>query len=205
MLFIPPRFTFVDVGAYDGAVSRRYCAFLDAIPERFYLIEPNPVSFRSLVKTMKGYHLYEMAISDHDGEEAFYYHVDHLNASSIFKDMPAGKGVTPFQISVPCMTLDSFMKHTEIEHINFLKVNCEGGELKMFKAPTVDFLNHTTYILISFHGKRYVFNSEEATAEKIRINNLLFESGFRFIDGVHPKVLSQAKDKSHELQIWKRD
>lgn len=205
MLMLPKRFVFVDVGSYHGLVSKQYMLFLRADPARFYLIEPNPINFEISKTNMPGANLYPCAISDHDGTETLYYDDNFLNASSLFEEMAAGKGGTVESTEVDCCTMDSFMVHADIEKIDFLKINCEGGELVMFGAPTLDFLDRTTYILISWHGKRDVFNNDKATADKSGFNKILLNSGFRFLDGVKPEVIGQQGWRTHELQFWKKD
>jgi len=202
---LPKRLVFVDVGAYLGEVSRSYQAFLNAEPERFYLIEPNPVSFAKLQETMPKSHLYNIAIDDHDGTETLYYDERYYNASSLYAEMAAGKGGEVKEVETPVCTMDNFMAVADIEHIDFLKVNCEGGEFGMFGAPSLNFLDHTTYLLISFHGKREVFTNEKATAKKLEINSMLLNSGFRWLDGVRPEVLGKQGGRSHEMQFWKKD
>jgi len=208
MVFLPSRrFVFVDVGAYHGEVSKAYKEFLRAYPYRFYLIEPNPVNFALLKETMAEYNLYNCAISDHDGTGELFYHPDFLNSGSLWKEMPAGKGGADAVLNtdVDCLTMDSFMKKNRLSHVDFLKVNCEGGEYKMFTAPTIEFLDHTTYILISWHGKREVFNSDVVIDQRKTINDLLINKGFRWIDGVKPRDIGNYGSKSHSLQYWKKD
>lgn len=205
MLIMPKRLTFFDIGAYQGDVSRKYREFLATEPQRFYLIEPNPINFQKLQETMPDYNLYNCAISDHDGKQTLYYDERFLNASSLFEEMAAGKGGEVKQAEVECVTLDSFMSKVDVEHIDFLKINCEGGEFAMFNAPTLNFLDRITYFLISWHGKRDVFNNQKATQQKKDVNKMLIKSGFRFLDGVKPEAIGEQGARSHELQFWKKD
>jgi FkbM family methyltransferase len=205
MLILPKRFVFVDVGAYDGSISRQYHQFLNGDAERFHLIEPNPINYINLQETMKGFNLYKLAICDHNGLEALYFNPEHKNASSLYREMAEGKGGDVKEAVVECCTMDAFMERAEIDYISFLKVNCEGGEFGLFGAPTLDFLDVTTYILISWHGKRDVFNDKTATDKKIAYNHVLMKSGFRFLDGVKPEAIGQQGGRSHEMQFWKKD
>jgi hypothetical protein len=119
--------------------------------------------------------------------------------------MAAGKGGEVETAQIGCLTMDTFLLNAEIDRVDFMKINCEGGELLMFNAPTLDFLDRTTYMLISWHGKRDVFNNDQAMENKRRYNDLLLNSGFRFLDGVRPEVIGKQGGRSHELQFWKRD
>lgn len=205
MLILPKRLVFVDVGAYEGDVSKKYCEFIQVEPRRFYLVEPNPISFKKLEANMPGYNLYNLAISDHDGKETLYYDDRFLNASSLYREMAEGKGGEVQETPVQCLTMDSFMRLIDVEHIDFLKVNCEGGEFRLFDAPTLDFLDHVTYLLISWHGKRDIFNNDEAAERKQAFNKLLLKNDFRFLDGVKPDVIGQRGVRTHEMQFWKKD
>jgi FkbM family methyltransferase len=207
MIFLPKRFNFIDVGAYQGDITRQYFTFLRSVPQRFHLIEPNPTNFELLEKTMQGFNLYKLAISDHDGEEEFFYDPEFLNASSLYKEMPEGKGNRESIVTMktPCLTMDSFLEKHNLETADFLKINCEGGEYKMFGAPTLQFLSVTTYLLISWHGKRECFNSEPHVSQRQRINKMLLDKGFRFLDGVKPTDIGLYGSKSHSLQYWKKD
>jgi len=55
------------------------------------------------------------------------------------------------KVSVPCVTLEEILKREQISHIDFLKVDCEGGEYAIFDSMSDDTLRRISRIVLEFH------------------------------------------------------
>jgi hypothetical protein len=53
-----------------------------------------------------------------------------------------------------CTTFKDLLKENKIKKINFLKIDCEGGEYSIFNDDNIDFLvNNVEFMAIEFHLK----------------------------------------------------
>lgn len=118
----------IDVGANIGVVS----IFLaKRFPNRIiHSFEPAPITFQALqtntaLNFCKNIVPMQCAISDSDGELTFNAHPISRATNKI-----ASEG--DFLITVPSMTLDSYVQSKAIERISLLKVDVEGYEALVF-------------------------------------------------------------------------
>lgn len=63
------------------------------------------------------------ALSDHCGEELFYYNKEHVTEFSQY-----GEGE---EMKVSCLTVDAFVKQNGLKSVDFIKADIEGGERNM--------------------------------------------------------------------------
>lgn len=82
---------------------------------------------------------------------------------------------------VETMTLDNFIKKEDIKHIDYLYMNVEGAEYRIFKPKTLRFLNITDRIYVDFHYGCLGDGSTE-NKEIERIKNILKGRGFSIGD-----------------------
>jgi len=200
MFDLGPNSCVIDVGAFLGETSKELCKSAGADPKNFFLIEPHPGNFDVLQRNMPGYNLHNIAISDHDGEEELFFDLNYTNATSMWREMPAGKGGAVGSFKVLCKTMDTFVK--DLGCIDLMMVNAEGAEFKLFAGST-RFLSKVNCLAIHFHGKRECFKSKRD--DKRMIMDLLGSAGLVFVDGVHPDSIEDVEKKSHMRQVWKRD
>ena len=122
----------VDVGANLGGIS---IALAKRFPERkIYSFEPNPHTFKSLLGNIKLNNLdnvkpQRLALAKENGFVSFDADPIARATCSINRGSELEEG-----ISVPCMSLDSFVKEKEISEISFLKVDVEGYESLVFQG-----------------------------------------------------------------------
>lgn len=158
---LDPDAVVVDIGAYLGNTSNKICDQIQGKPNNFYMIEACPVNFSEMKKTYGhvGFNLYNLAISDQDGETEIYS-ANHPNLSgssqsnSLYRQFVEDKkwadSVNKHRVST--MTLDSFVKLANLAYIDLLKINCEGGEYKILDdRPKA--LDNTKLIYLQLHRK----------------------------------------------------
>lgn len=156
-----------------GALAGEFDAYIYDKAGIIYAIEPNPPYFEELNSNVHEFGLTkvipcQLAIAGHDGEILF---------SS--GGARGGNRITDAEgedvITVPCLTLASFMKKYHITHVNVLKIDIENGEDTVFRAPDfLEVINKIDYII----GEH--INSE---IEKIFLNN-----GFRKLESYEGNV-----------------
>jgi len=92
--------------------------------------------------------LYNVAVSDHYGEVTFYSTLGSLDSSTLCK--PAGMGIQEY--TVPCIDFYDFIRNTaKLDHIDLLKVDCEGEEYKIMENIPDDFLATIPRIILEYH------------------------------------------------------
>jgi len=199
----------IDIGAYNGDRSIDIMNISRGNPNNYYLIEACPINYKQIKNRNTGVNIFNIAISDKDGLSDFYI-VNHeesegtSQANSLFKEFVESKKWSKefCSIHVPIFTLDKFVFDNGISRIDFLKINCEGGEYKIFRSKSIDFLDITNIIYLQMHGKIDLFNSEKIVREKIRINDILLSKNFRLIMGnITAEIFGI---KSHICQLWER-
>jgi FkbM family methyltransferase len=124
---------FIDIGANTGFYSL-YCAKI--IQKGTILaFEPNPImfdrlreniSFNSFARVIE---LFPIGIADKNSKFQLSYLPNNLGSGSITQTQHANS------IQVSCRPLGDILREKEIQHIDFLKIDIEGGEtlaLKIF-------------------------------------------------------------------------
>jgi autotransporter strand-loop-strand O-heptosyltransferase len=151
----------VDIGSNQGAFIK-YA--LDKKSSIIYSCDPNPTCI-SLIKKYYGNNknlfLNEFAISDKCGESILYLGKDSDTSGSgkiseaqanIYFDYENGK-----KVKIKSITFKEFLKLNKINHIDFLKIDCEGGEVFVFIEENKDFIkNNVNKIVLEFHNEQHV-------------------------------------------------
>jgi FkbM family methyltransferase len=129
----------VDIGASVGIFTY---SILHKRPKHVFCLEPSKTEFPYLVKNTIGYPVTQInkAISTGDGmtndTSADIYFYDGLFETITFK---------------------SFLELYNINHINFLKTDCEGGEYDIFTEENIDFLkNNVDHIVGEWHLSNHI-------------------------------------------------
>lgn len=126
-----PEGDVLDVGAHIGFVSllmaRRY-------PDRIiHAFEGSPSTHESLVGNlklngMKSVNAYNVAIADHEGRLDFEADPRYRATNGIALESDTHK------VSVPCVTIDDFVRRQNINQIALLKIDVEGYEDVVLKG-----------------------------------------------------------------------
>ena len=126
----------VDIGANVGAFSY---SIAEKNPKHIYCIEPS----KPLIKTLK-HNLNKFpvtyinkAISDTSSDNKT---ID--NKVRIFESDSS---------SYDAITFSDFIKLYDVDKIDFLKVDCEGGESHIFTKENYDFISNVKHIVIEWH------------------------------------------------------
>jgi FkbM family methyltransferase len=197
---------FINIGAYNG----NDCI---EIAEKFssataYAIEPCPTNFaviQNKVKNLPRIKCYNIAITNQNGPIDFFIskHASSQGtsqANSLYNKFLEDKEWASKikKVSVHGITMDDFCNENNIKEIGILKINCEGGEYKIFDSNNLEFINHCHLIDIQLHGKSDQFCSEEFINKKKQIMKILKKS-LTLIYG--PNDVNSCK---HIRQIWSK-
>lgn len=164
--------TVIDIGANVGTFS----LWIYPYANRVYSVEPNPKPMRLLEKTVADNNLtkiytVEAAITGSDGLRLLKNTDDRL--------MQYGSGEINDNtgIEVKSYRLDTFIKQNNIEYVDLMKVDIEGGEVELFESEGFrNIASKIGTIIGEYHdGER-----------RAKIIPALESSSFRYIDvGTH--------------------
>jgi FkbM family methyltransferase len=125
-----------DVGANTGQFASEARQELPAA--KIYSFEPHPRTFEKLVRSNIDNLMFphSLALSDTDGEATFYEYGSEGDGTQINSLVPDARFPTRFgyksrEIKVRSSTLDHFCAAQNIEQVDFLKIDVEGGELSV--------------------------------------------------------------------------
>lgn len=145
----------VDIGANLGLFSLYAQSFH---PQKIYAFEPIKSTYDYLTSNLKDYTnttIINKAISDTEGETSIRVEKESGQSTLIDNDSIT-KGNSINIETVKTTTFNNFISEHNISYIDFLKVDCEGGELDLFVTIDKEFLKsnikkialeyHTSYI-----------------------------------------------------------
>lgn len=131
---IKPGMVAVDIGAHIGYFTRifstlvgsngRVLAF-EADPENFELLEKNTKHINNVAR-------FNFALCDKSGPIDFYHCVEKAGCNSILPNLPLN--FTTKKITVNANTLDAALAQEHITHVDFIKIDIEGGESAAFRG-----------------------------------------------------------------------
>ena len=127
-----PQLTIIDLGAYEGEFSF-YCY---NFAKKIYAIEADPRPYKVLAKRIEKYKLdrvecFPIALSGSKGERMF--HATGFGGSRLLSETDEA---SPKAIKVDSMSLAQFMEANNINHVDILKTDVEGGEYEIFTSPS---------------------------------------------------------------------
>ena len=136
----------IDIGANMGLTALYFKDHAKVI----YAIEPSSQSYQALVENTKAYpniKTFNLAIAHENGPVKL-----HTNDSGGVPDSVFGNG--GIEEIVQGVTLEKFMTDNNIDHVDVLKVDCEGAEYLIFPsfefkrmAPKIDFIIGEAHII----------------------------------------------------------
>ena len=128
------------MGDWSERVSARYGSTI-------YAFEPNPVSageFRARLASRPNVQLFEYGL----GGAEFTSTLSLMGLGSSIYAQPSGSSTTQVQIRDVVGVFDEL----DIEHLDLLKVNIEGGEYDLFdRLIDVDWLRRIRQVSVQFH------------------------------------------------------
>lgn len=139
MRFKNKKTVIFDVGANIGLYTR---LIKESLPyASIYSFEPNPFSYKVLVKNTQGYHGVTplmLGLGQKETKELIYSYFDEPGSEhaclfkSVITDLHRAENV--FSEEILISALDTFCKKHSIEYIDFLKIDTEGYELEVLKG-----------------------------------------------------------------------
>lgn len=161
---LPPTGNIIDIGANIGAFSLLAAKKTKA---HIFALEPIPVNFRILKKNVELNNFtsrispYCLALGMKNERRNMVLSKRNMGGHSFF--IP-GTNTT----SVECETLETFLKNNNIEHVDYIKCDCEGGEYEIFLNTPRAVFNRISTITIELHDVQgYSFSDLENHFQKM--------------------------------------
>lgn len=159
----------IDCGANYGDL---YLYLRDKIKESNYIaIEPGPVEYRCLLKSLPSAQILNFGLSNSDGELDFYLCSESGDSSLI-----EPKNYTQV-VRVQVRTIDSLFKDLRISNCRLFKLEAEGWEPEILDGAH-KFITSCDYVAVDGGLERGV----DAGATFHTINNFLMNNGFKMVD-----------------------
>lgn len=169
--------TILDVGAYDGDSAFSFCHFLN--PKKIYAIEPEKNNFDRLINNIKIFDKKNIVTPLMIGLSDFIGKADIINEDSGSKIILDKDGV------VDISTIDSLVSSLNIEQVDAIKMDIEGGEMRaLLGAINVIKNNHPILSISIYHSGQDFFEIKPWLASLCP--NYKF-----FIKKIHPFVLDR--------------
>jgi FkbM family methyltransferase len=138
------RSTVIDAGAYDGEWSARVLARYGCT---IYAFEPDPFSFARLEERLGGepnVRLFEHGLGASDGTATLTI----AGPGSSMYEVESPFGTTEVRVRDVADVLDEL----DVESVDLLKVNIEGGEYDVLdRLAATGWLGRTRYVSVQFH------------------------------------------------------
>ncbi len=168
----------LDIGASIGPFLY---SIKDNNPSKVIAVEPISAYHKTLNKNAKGLplKLYKNAIGDNDNHEFELEWSCHKE-------------------NVKSITFNTILKENNLEYIDYLKTDCEGGEYHIFTEEHIKYLkNNVGYIVGEFH-----LNTKEMTNSFRKVYELLKKENFKFkVDTVTGDDITQILEDNLEEQL----
>ena len=165
--------TVVDVGANAGMWVEyiKYVAECDKI----YAVEPNLQALKTLRDTYADGEvtIIDKALCDKDGELEFYIDPSNSTIGSIQKNHQQSLTISH---KVKGVSFKTFLKENNIDYIDLLKMDIEGGEYPFFNSMQKEDLDKIGTMLVEYH-----MQAGQALDKEVAILLALFRgAGFKY-------------------------
>lgn len=165
-----PTETVVDIGA--GLGHEAVWLGVTSGTQRYVGIEIQPSIYECLCNTMHeagfGHQALGVAISDHP-DDVFLRSADTYQSKSTLD--------TGGYIRVPTMSWEAFLGKFNIERVDLLKINIEGGE--KFLLPAIRDFSNISRIIVSAHDFRADAGDGEHFRTRALVTEFLSQAGYR--------------------------
>jgi FkbM family methyltransferase len=149
----------IDLGANKGDFAKY---FLDTYGCNIYCVEPNINLLNSTPTNIRN-KIDNYVISNQNGKCSFHIS-QNSEASSIYKNI-SNKFGNSQAVEVPSITLSSYLEQKNIDIIEILKIDIEGGEIDLLNYLPDRVLNSINQITVEFHD--FIFPEQADLVKKI--------------------------------------
>ncbi len=179
----------VDAGASNGHISRRLSKIFPSAD--IHAFEPNSMYQATLEEYAKAdsrFHPYFTALSDHAGTEKLYITESAGNTSLLspgagLKEIsPEGSKIKNI-VDIPVTSLDIWAEQNNIDSVELMKFDIQGGELKAL-CGAAGLLENTT---VAVYTEVWFNSTYEQGAMFGQIDAMLHGRGFVLYDLYQPK------------------
>jgi len=166
----------LDIGSNYGFFS---LYSIDRGASKVIALEPFPVTYGCLsenTKSFEGITVINKAISDEEGTFEFVSDPDYCGANYLLSNSSISDSnifIKPGDnnvFSVETTTINKIIDEHNLEVINFLKVDCEGGEMDLFKTISDENLLKVKKTVVEYHTKEI----GEFVKERLEISGMEF-------------------------------
>jgi|SRR6185437_6644585 len=146
---IQPNHVVLDIGAHIGTYSLQLASYLSG--GKVFAFEPCLDTFTLLQKNveingLKSVAVYKVALTDYVGTTKLFYDIEHGNwGHSIVKSFSEQGEI------VETDTLSNFLTKNKLDHLDFIKFNCEGAEFKIILSTPPEQLRKVDKMLVLYH------------------------------------------------------
>ncbi len=163
--YVPAGGVVMDVGANRGWLSIQM-AMRAGEQGRVYAFEPVPGTVELLNKTMlinniKNVTVVPLALSDSEGSVEFVFG-ESGDITGAFKEVGYfGHAPSTREILVPTQTLDVFVQKNNIQRVDMVKIDVEGGEMKVLAGMEKVIEQFKPVITVEFIGDERIQQGEQ--------------------------------------------
>jgi len=186
----------IDVGANVGYFSLFVLKNFEKL--KVIAIEPHPRNFELMKENLRDYspELHQVALNGDSGTiELFDFGEESSACHSIYH---LGRSDAK-PIEVQSITLEELMQRSNISHIDFLKMDCQGAEYQVFFTMRRSIQQKINYIAMEVHNS--ISNQHEtigkiprALGKKIKL--------FRKLSSTHQII--EGSIYSSSVQVWQK-
>ena len=190
--FLEPSMIAFDIGTNVGEISLLFSRFVGTNGQ-VHSFEPFKETYDKATKIFelsnkKNIKLNNIVVSDHcEGENFYVYPETHSSWNTLAKRPleKYGIDVKPEKIiPLPSITIEEYCKRNKISHIDLLKIDVEGAELKVLKGAKRLFLDRKITCCVFEFGQT-LYDAGNAPQDYIdffdavgyKVENLVLEQG----------------------------
>lgn len=158
---LDPDAIIVDIGAHIGAFS---VACAKKCPDgKIFAFEPHPASFGLLRRNLEGMQntrAFQLGVSDRESRTSLFVSSNNPAENSITrKTGPA--------IEIDLISLEGVFTRCQVDHIDLLKLDCEGAEYLVFKDCDLDLIRRVDRVVMEIHDPTYFNVPEGCSVEQL--------------------------------------
>ena len=161
----------IDIGANIGAFS--IFAAKSSKNVKVFSYEPTPDTFSRLVKNIKINHFeniihpFQLGIAGKRDKRTLFINPDNSDSNTFYKNfLPNYRNES---VQIETITLEDIFKNNNINHCDFLKMDCEGAEYEILFNTSPEYLQKIKKIALEYHcGRKEIIDFLKKTGFSIQ-------------------------------------